>query len=62
MHWTWRAYKKNNTEKQKGKLLKGNLLCIKGDDKDGGDDLATNSEPEDENRVVNMAQLSENQN
>ena len=40
----------------------GTVLCVKGDDDDGGDDLASNGKPEDEHRVVNVAQLSENQN
>ena len=38
------------------------LLCVKGDDEDGGDYLAPNGKPEDEDRVVNVAQLSDNQN
>ena len=53
-----------NSQKSPKKDTKDNafLLCVKGDDEDGGDDLAANGEPEDENRIVNVAQLSDHQN
>ena len=40
------------------KERKGELLCIEGDDKDGGDDLPAHGKPEHKDGVVNVAQLS----
>ena len=49
-------------ERHKAKCMLGNLLRVKGDNKDGRDDLAPNGKPENKDGVVHMAQLSENQN
>ena len=45
-------------QKVKSKERKGELLCIQGDDKDGGDDLPAHGKPEHKDGVVNVAQLS----